>query len=81
MVSSPYSDPQKSVLVTGGTHGMKNERRQDSGMHFDFKVLHSIADRAYRLRHGKLHNFAQNLEQNGLWRKKLERFEIRRRKF
>ena len=70
MVSSFYSDPQNVDFRTGVTHNRKFARERESGMKFDFKVLETIPHRVYRLRHGKLHNFAQNLEQNGLLRRK-----------
>ena len=78
MVSSPYSE---AAFVTGVTPAKKFAPCQEKCKNFDFKVLQSIAHRLYRLRHGKLHNFEKNLDQNGLLWKKLEHFEIGLRKF
>ena len=75
MVSSIYSE---AGFRTGDTSAMKFTRGHEKCMKFDFKVLQPIAHRLYRLPHGKLHDFAQNLEQIGSLRKKVEHFGIGR---
>ena len=55
MVSSAYSE---AAIVTGVTHFMKFSSRHEKCMKFVFRVLEIIPHRVYRLRRGKLHNFA-----------------------
>ena len=62
MVSSFYSE---AGFRTGVTAAMKFSWGHEKCMNFVFKVLEIIVHRVYRLRHGKLYNFAQNLEQIG----------------
>ena len=71
MVSSFYSDPQNVDFRTGVTAAKKFAKGQEMSKKFDSRVLEIIVHRVYRLRHGKLHNFAQNLEQIGFTRKRL----------